>query len=156
MLHGQRAQSIYRQPATCAAVKERPPLHTAQQTGGEDIFDWDHHPPVAAVSEQSSGAKEAAERISGSSGASTSAVEGGALELPPPSNVRVKTAEYKTSSVKLSQCPAPELPEFAVIGRSNVGKSSLINLLTNHKKLALVSKTPGETGSSRNAKWVEG
>lgn len=48
------------------------------------------------------------------------------------------------SSTSLAQCPPARLPEFAVIGRSNVGKSSLINLLTGQKALALVSKTPGE------------
>ena len=48
------------------------------------------------------------------------------------------------SSKTLEQCPPARLPEFAVIGRSNVGKSSLINLLTGQKALALVSKTPGE------------
>ena len=47
------------------------------------------------------------------------------------------------SSKTLEQCPPAALPEFAVIGRSNVGKSSLINLLTGQKALALVSKTPG-------------
>ena len=66
------------------------------------------------------------------------------LELPEPSGVRVKSASYVTSSVKVEQCPKTGLPEFAVIGRSNVGKSSLINLLTGRKDLALVSKTPGE------------
>lgn len=48
------------------------------------------------------------------------------------------------SSTSLEQCPPARLPEFAVIGRSNVGKSSLINLLTGQKALAAVSKTPGE------------
>ena len=56
---------------------------------------------------------------------------------------QIKSAEYCTSSVKLTQCPPPIHPEIAVIGRSNVGKSSLINLLTGRKELALVSKTPG-------------
>ena len=60
---------------------------------------------------------------------------------------QIKSAEYCTSSVKLVQCPAPTLPEIAVIGRSNVGKSSLINLLTGRKELALVSKTPGNIRS---------
>lgn len=44
-----------------------------------------------------------------------------------------------------SDCPGPDLPEFAFIGRSNVGKSSLINMLTNQNNLARVSKTPGRT-----------
>ncbi|KAK9846476.1 hypothetical protein WJX81_004920 [Elliptochloris bilobata] len=67
------------------------------------------------------------------------------VELPPPTATRVKTAEYKSSAVRLDQCPPATLPEFAVIGRSNVGKSSLINMLTNNKGLAKVSKTPGKT-----------
>ena len=50
------------------------------------------------------------------------------------------------SSTTLEQCPPASLPELAVIGRSNVGKSSLINALTNQSSLAKVSKTPGETG----------
>ena len=43
------------------------------------------------------------------------------VQLPPPTATRVKTAEYKCSSVRLDQCPPATLPEFAVIGRSNVG-----------------------------------
>ncbi|MBX7205503.1 MAG: ribosome biogenesis GTP-binding protein YihA/YsxC [Bacteroidia bacterium] len=57
----------------------------------------------------------------------------------------IKTASFVKSSVKLSQCPSPQLPEYAFIGRSNVGKSSLINMLCNHAKLAKVSSTPGKT-----------
>lgn len=49
------------------------------------------------------------------------------------------------SAVSLDGCPASELPEFAFIGRSNVGKSSLLNLLSNHSGLARVSNTPGRT-----------
>jgi len=60
--------------------------------------------------------------------------------------LRVRRAEYIGSSVKLEQCPPPTMPEIAVIGRSNVGKSSLINMLTGRKDLALVSKTPGKLG----------
>lgn len=48
--------------------------------------------------------------------------------------------------MSLSTCPPPRYPEFAVIGRSNVGKSSLINMLTSRKDLALVSKQPGGYG----------
>jgi GTP-binding protein len=59
--------------------------------------------------------------------------------------VRVKKAQYVKSSVSLAQCPKAKLPEFAVIGRSNVGKSSLINMLTGQESLAKVSKTPGKT-----------
>ncbi|GIL70844.1 hypothetical protein Vretimale_3922 [Volvox reticuliferus] len=67
------------------------------------------------------------------------------FELPNPTNVKVKIAEYLQSCVKVLDCPAPRFPEFAVIGRSNVGKSSLINMLTGRKDLALVSKQPGKT-----------
>ena len=59
--------------------------------------------------------------------------------------MRVQSAKFAKSAVKLSECPGLGLPEFAFIGRSNVGKSSLINLLTNKDGLARVSKTPGRT-----------
>lgn len=70
-------------------------------------------------------------------------------------------ANYLISSPAVEKCPAPALPEYAFIGRSNVGKSSLINMLTNKKELAKVSSSPGKTqlinhfeivDSSRN-KW---
>lgn len=54
-------------------------------------------------------------------------------------------AEFLVSSTKLEQCPKPDLPEYAFIGRSNVGKSSLINMLSGQKKLARISATPGKT-----------
>lgn len=57
----------------------------------------------------------------------------------------IKKAEFVISSSKLSQCPQADKPEFAFIGRSNVGKSSLINMLTNNKNLAKTSSTPGKT-----------
>ncbi len=57
----------------------------------------------------------------------------------------VKSAEFISSSSHYNQCPKPDRPEYAFIGRSNVGKSSLINLLTNRKKLAKTSSTPGKT-----------
>lgn len=53
--------------------------------------------------------------------------------------------QFITSSAKLSQCPNDIRPEFAFIGRSNVGKSSLINMLANQKGLAKTSATPGKT-----------
>ena len=65
------------------------------------------------------------------------------LVLPPPTNTKVKTAEFVKSSTAISQCPTAGYPEFAVIGRSNVGKSSLINMMTGRKALAQISKTPG-------------
>ncbi|MDR0729342.1 MAG: ribosome biogenesis GTP-binding protein YihA/YsxC [Prevotellaceae bacterium] len=57
----------------------------------------------------------------------------------------IKSAEFVTSSQSVGQCPASNLPEYAFIGRSNVGKSSLINTLVNRKKLAHTSSTPGKT-----------
>ncbi len=57
----------------------------------------------------------------------------------------IKVAEFVGSFPKESMCPSDNKPEFAFIGRSNVGKSSLINMLTNRKSLAKVSVTPGKT-----------
>lgn len=54
-------------------------------------------------------------------------------------------ASYLISSPSVDKCPAPDLPEYAFIGRSNVGKSSVINMLTNKKELAKVSSSPGKT-----------
>ena len=59
--------------------------------------------------------------------------------------MKIQNSKFKTSAISFDGCPAPDLPEFAFIGRSNVGKSSLINLLTNKEGLARVSKTPGRT-----------
>ena len=57
----------------------------------------------------------------------------------------IKTAEFKTSSPRADMCPKTDIPEYAFIGRSNVGKSSLINMLTGRNKLAMTSSTPGKT-----------
>ena len=57
----------------------------------------------------------------------------------------IKTVEFLKSSQRWQDCPEPNLPEYAFIGRSNVGKSSLINALMNHKDLAKTSQTPGKT-----------
>lgn len=57
----------------------------------------------------------------------------------------IKESRFITSSSAHSQCPPPDMPEFAFIGRSNVGKSSLINMLTARKNLAKVSGKPGKT-----------
>ena len=57
----------------------------------------------------------------------------------------IKTAKFIISNTNYKFCPAPEIPEYAFIGRSNVGKSSLINALTNNKKLAKTSGKPGKT-----------
>lgn len=59
--------------------------------------------------------------------------------------MQISTAKFIKSSVSLGQCPEPDLPEYAFIGRSNVGKSSLINMLTGRKNLAKISGTPGKT-----------
>ena len=59
--------------------------------------------------------------------------------------MKIKTAEFIISNAKVDKCPDSKLPEYAFIGRSNVGKSSLINMLTEHKKLAMVSGKPGKT-----------
>lgn len=59
--------------------------------------------------------------------------------------MQIKTAEFVISSARVDQCPQSSFPEYAFIGRSNVGKSSLINMLTNHSKLAKTSATPGKT-----------
>lgn len=57
----------------------------------------------------------------------------------------IRSAVFTKSSQKLEECPVPNLPEYAFIGRSNVGKSSLINMLMGMKALAKVSGTPGKT-----------
>jgi GTP-binding protein len=59
--------------------------------------------------------------------------------------VEIKKAEFTLSAPMVSMCPQDNKPEYAFIGRSNVGKSSLINMLTNNKKLAKTSATPGKT-----------
>jgi len=60
-------------------------------------------------------------------------------------DMHVKKAEYIISSPSYEKCPAPDKPEYAFIGRSNVGKSSLINMLCNNDKLAKTSNSPGKT-----------
>jgi len=57
----------------------------------------------------------------------------------------IKSSTYVISSPDYTGCPAPDRPEYAFIGRSNVGKSSLINMLTNNSHLAKTSGTPGKT-----------
>ncbi len=57
----------------------------------------------------------------------------------------IKKASFIISNTDFQKCPSPDKPEFAFIGRSNVGKSSLINMLTNNKNLAKTSNTPGKT-----------
>ncbi|HZI69266.1 MAG TPA: ribosome biogenesis GTP-binding protein YihA/YsxC [Hanamia sp.] len=59
--------------------------------------------------------------------------------------MHIKNAKYLVSSPSFDKCPPPSLAEYAFIGRSNVGKSSLINMLTNNEKLAKTSHSPGKT-----------
>jgi len=59
--------------------------------------------------------------------------------------MKINTAEFIISNSEVAKCPKDPLPEYAFIGRSNVGKSSLINMLTNHKNLAKTSGKPGKT-----------
>jgi len=83
--------------------------------------------------------------------------------------MEIVSAKYIISSETYKQCPKADMPEYAFIGRSNVGKSSLINMLTNKKNLAKTSATPGKTqlinhfeivstssaykGKGKNIKW---
>lgn len=59
--------------------------------------------------------------------------------------MKIKTAEFVISNSDYRTCPTPKMPEYAFIGRSNVGKSSLINALVNHRNLAKTSGKPGKT-----------
>ncbi len=59
--------------------------------------------------------------------------------------MEIKSARFVISNTDVRKCPEDDLPEYAFIGRSNVGKSSLINMLTNQKGLAMTSQTPGKT-----------
>jgi GTP-binding protein len=75
--------------------------------------------------------------------------------------MEIKDASYLISNPDYKQCPPPERPEYAFIGRSNVGKSSLLNMLTGKKNLAKISSNPGKTQlinhfeilSTGNFKW---
>ena len=59
--------------------------------------------------------------------------------------MHIKSAQFIISNTDVSKCPSDGLPEYAFIGRSNVGKSSLINMLANRKGLAMTSSKPGKT-----------
>jgi len=67
------------------------------------------------------------------------------LPLQKRSTVKIKKAEFVISNIDIDLCPKDGKPEYAFIGRSNVGKSSLINMVTDHKKLAKTSGRPGKT-----------
>src|SRR6476646_8220036 len=60
-------------------------------------------------------------------------------------HMKIKSAKYVISSPDYEKCPVPDRPEYAFIGRSNVGKSSLINMLCDNEKLAKTSGSPGKT-----------
>jgi GTP-binding protein len=68
----------------------------------------------------------------------------------------VKNVEFVQACASLAGCPPPTLPEIAVIGRSNVGKSSLVNMLTNRKSLAKTSKNPGKTQTINHYRMTTG
>ena len=76
-------------------------------------------------------------------------------------SMEIKKAEYVISNPSVDKCPKPDRPEYAFIGRSNVGKSSLINMLCNKKELAKISSAPGKTQlinhfeivSGKSTKW---
>ena len=59
--------------------------------------------------------------------------------------MKIKSADFVISNTEIDKCPKEHIPEYAFIGRSNVGKSSLINMLTGHKSLAKTSGKPGKT-----------
>lgn len=59
--------------------------------------------------------------------------------------MKIEQSEFVISSTEVNKCPKPDKPEYAFIGRSNVGKSSLINMLAGHRKLAKISGSPGKT-----------
>ncbi len=59
--------------------------------------------------------------------------------------MKIKSAEFVISNQDVAKCPTKNLPEYAFIGRSNVGKSSLINMITDRKNLAKTSGRPGKT-----------
>lgn len=69
----------------------------------------------------------------------------------------IRSAAFVKSSTRMEDCPEPQLPEYAFMGRSNVGKSSLINMLTGRKSLARISSRPGKTQTIQhyliNGEW---
>ena len=68
----------------------------------------------------------------------------------------VKSARFMQACVRVKDCPPPKHPEVAVIGRSNVGKSSLVNMLTNRKDIAKTSKNPGKTRTINHFEMITG
>ena len=70
--------------------------------------------------------------------------------------MQIKKAQYLISSPDYTKCPVPDRPEYAFIGRSNVGKSSLINMLCNNEKLAKTSNSPGKTQMINHFEIISG
>ena len=70
--------------------------------------------------------------------------------------MQIKKAQYLISSPDYTKCPMPDRPEYAFIGRSNVGKSSLINMLCNNEKLAKTSNSPGKTQMINHFEIISG
>lgn len=140
-------------PAPSASpAHRRPPLPRRAQTlygSGRFNDDDEEDYTVAAPDPEDGSSDEEADAPPAPAAAAAAApaapADGTEVRLPPARNVRVKTAEFIKSSPDVASCPPAVYPEFAVIGRSNVGKSSLINLLTGRNALAMVSKTPGKT-----------
>jgi GTP-binding protein len=64
--------------------------------------------------------------------------------------MEIKDAKYLISSPSVDKCPKPDKPEYAFLGRSNVGKSSLINMLCNKRELAKVSANPGKNTNDKS------
>lgn len=140
-----------RTEALCQALASGGPVAGASLVGSL------RHGRADATSPTSTSASAASASSSSSSSSSS-------VELPTPREIRVKTAEYAGSSVTPAGCPpippsGPYRPEFALLGRSNVGKSSLVNCLAGRAKglggggggssgsLAMVSSTPGKTAT---------
>lgn len=119
--HQRTARHICGTPKVTARAGLAPPRERSV-AATDDTLDWDEEvkEPEALVPSES-------------------------IVLPAPTFTRVKTADFVKSSTAVKDCPPAKHPEFAVIGRSNVGKSSLINMLTGKKSLAQISKTPGKT-----------
>lgn len=148
MLRRPRPEFHLLRAATLDAPVEKDPAHLEaeriQQLAGAELVRGTPNDASAEqeVVEATSSDSEDSERP-GSSKAEDEEFPTLQLILPEPTHSRVKTATFIKSSTKLPECPPVKFPEFAVIGRSNVGKSSLINMVTGSKNLALVSKEPG-------------
>ena len=133
------AAAAIRAPGNAEVMRR---LQALEEAGGAETDDDDFEAELQSAVQRSSAIKQSKQQSSQDSTAPT------AGSAPPSraqiaANTRIRTAKFIGSAVKLDQCPAPTMPEFAVVGRSNVGKSSLINMLTRNAKLAATSKQPG-------------